>query len=80
VARRWIVTPSFAGSDPVVCPKVESYKSYADVFRLRGSRGAGQLSLRASTNSRMELAGLGIIPVFFTLWHALRGGGEEQYY
>jgi hypothetical protein len=37
------------------------------------SRGAGQLVLRATTNERLQLAGLGLVPIICTLIGRVRG-------
>lgn len=37
------------------------------------SRGAGQLVLRATTNERLQLAGLGLVPILCTLLGRVRG-------
>ena len=37
------------------------------------SRGAGQLTLRATTNERLQLAGLGLVPIFCALLGRIRG-------
>ena len=37
------------------------------------SRGAGQLTLRASTNERLQLAAFGFVPVFCSLLGRVRG-------
>jgi hypothetical protein len=37
------------------------------------SRGAGQLTLRASTNERLQLAAMGFVPIFCSLLGRIRG-------
>jgi hypothetical protein len=40
------------------------------------SRGAGQLTLRASTNERLQLAAMGFVPIFCSLLGRVRGGRD----
>ena len=37
------------------------------------SRGAGQITLRATTNERLQLAGLGLVPLICALVGRIRG-------